>query len=230
MADHDFTEWIRVINGCNGNVTQATNLLGINRTIIYYWAKRDESLRRALEEWRTISGLSPEETEALLDSRRFIERLDQGSGYSEADLQNAIACNLEHIIARLGLPPIADSAKEYMLLDQSRIDFVVSHADNTFSLIEVKTCQRSPSNTGPTSASWLLYSTIGQLLHYFEAFVDTCHVPRHLIRLFVFSDYDPTEYYLRSLNHVSLPIKLVNVKPLLRTLNQGTETYQRSFL
>jgi transposase len=136
---------------------------------------------------------------------------DGQTRYTESELQKAVLGKIDDVLSLLGLPAAVAVSSEYVLPNGMRVDILVKHLDDSYTIIETK----AAGGDAKKGAGWLLYSTIGQLLYYAEVITDAYGVDHHRLNLCVIADYDPDVYYLRSLERVAARVRFHNIRPFL---------------
>lgn len=145
-----------------------------------------------------------EKTSALVESKTLDARRDS-IAYTERDLQLLAANEITQIASMFNWPFVESVSVEHRLPNNKRIDILCKHFDGSLSIIEVKV---SGKHAKPV---YFLYSTIGQVLYYNEVLKDVYNLPQSKIRLGIISDFEPDEYFYRTLNSLKVPMQYCNV-------------------
>jgi hypothetical protein len=178
-----------------------------------------DDLRAGLQARASVEFQQARETAALEVAKRFVAAANGAARYTEAQLRDAVMERLEDVLQLVGLPSLVAASAEHTLPNGMRIDLLVEHVDQSYSIVEIK----AAGGDAKKGAGWLLYGTPGQLLYYLEVLCDAYDVPVHRVNLCVLADYDPDAYYLRSIEHVTPRIRFHNVAPLLASWGIGEE-------
>lgn len=149
------------------------------------------------------------ESLALIRSRNIMASIFSGDKYTEGVLIEFVKDQIEIIASLAGLPRVVECRTELTLPNRSRCDVISWHKDGSISVYEVK-CAGDNKGRG-----WLLYTSIGQLLYYFETIKDCWNVDDRKINLFVVSNYDADDYFYRALKSVNQKIAFINLRPMI---------------
>ena len=196
---------VQAVRENRGNVGRTARELGIPDETLRGWC-------RVYGARLTQLNLEPVAPFFSSERGRLAAQLTGREKYSESELTNAIAANIETICGDRFASPAQRVITQHALPNGRRLDLLIRHEDESLTIGEVKAASgRYAKMTG-----WLLYPAIGQLLYHAEVLSADEGVSVDKINLILFTDYAPDEYFSRAFSRVTASVAFIDVSPFFR--------------